>query len=177
MTELKDDPIYRLLEEHYPNLLLDYAVFSADLPYQGEVSHKEAAMAAILAFSHRHRVGNRYDPGPFTLEPDKMQAERYPAELLFDIPDGSSPVEPGTIRYWYAYAEQPYPTGYTAADFRRINSVLFPEPFRDDLEVFQWNDDFSSYFDDGKYWWGTYFWTIYDKHLQRFVIIGASLID
>ena len=29
----------------------------------------------------------------------------------------------------------------------------------------------------GKYWWGTYFWTIYDKHLQRFVIIGASLID
>ena len=114
MTELKDDPIYRLLEEHYPNLLLDYAVFSADLPYQGEVSHKEAAMAAILAFSHRHRVGNRYDPGPFTLEPDKMQAERYPAELLFDIPDGSSPVKPGTIRYWYAYAEQPYPTGYTA---------------------------------------------------------------
>ena len=103
MTELKDDPVYRLPEKHYPNLLLDYAVFSADLPYQGEVSHKEAAMAAILAFPHRHRVGNRYDPGTFTPEPDKMQ--------------------------------------------------------------------------DGKDWWGTYFRTIYDKHLQRFVIIGASLID
>ncbi len=24
MTELKDNPIYRLLEEHYPNLLVDY---------------------------------------------------------------------------------------------------------------------------------------------------------
>ena len=106
-----------------------------------------------------------------------MQAERYPAERLFALPDGSSTIEPKLMRYWYAYAEPPYPTGYTAADFGRINSVLFPEPFRDDLEVFQWNDDFSSYFDDGKYWWGTYFWTIYDKHLQRFVIIGASLID
>lgn len=30
---------------------------------------------------------------------------------------------------------------------------------------------------DGKDWWETYFRTIYDKHLQRFVIIGASLID
>ena len=134
-------------------------------------------MEAIRIFPHRHRVGNRYDPGPFTLEPDKMQAEPYPAELLFAVPDGSSPIAPELMRYRGAFAEPPYPTGYTAEDSRKINAVLFPPPSREDLAVCVWNDDFSSCFDDGKEWWGTDFWSIYDKHLQRFVIIAASLID
>lgn len=55
--------------------------------------------------------------------------------------------------------------------------LLFPIPFRMDLEVYRWNDEFSNYFDDGKEWWGTGFWSIYHKNINRFVIIDASLTN
>lgn len=70
-----------------------------------------------------------------------------------------------------------YPIPYSKEDFYKINSLLFPVQFRNDLEIFCWNDEFSNYFDDGKDWWGTALWSVYDKQAKRFVIIGASLND
>ena len=70
----------------------------------------------------------------------------------------------------------PYTTPYTVEDFRKINHILFPVSQKD-LDIYSWNDDFSDYFDDGKDWWGTALWSVYDKAMQRFVIIGASLTD
>lgn len=32
-------------------------------------------------------------------------------------------------------------------------------------------DNFSNYFDDGKEWWGIALWSIYDKWMNRFVVI------
>ena len=45
--------------------------------------------------------------------------------------------------------DRPYGIPYSKEDFRKINDLLFPIPFRKDLEIFSWNDDFSNYFDDG----------------------------
>ena len=81
------------------------------------------------------------------------------------------------MNYWLAFSEPPYGIPYSKEDFRKINDSLFPIPFRKDLEIFSWNDEFSNYFDDGKEWWGTALWSIYDKWMNRFVIIGASLTD
>ena len=81
------------------------------------------------------------------------------------------------MNYWLAFSGPPYGIPYSEEDFRKINDLLFPIPFRKDLEIFSWNDDFSNYFDDGKEWWGTALWSIYDKWMNRFVIIGASLTD
>ena len=39
------------------------------------------------------------------------------------------------------------------------------------------DEPIPNYFDDGKEWWGTALWSIYDKWMNRFVIIGASLTD
>lgn len=59
---------------------------------------------------------------------------------------------PQPIPYWYAFLEPPYGVPYLTSDFIKFNDVLFP--FKDETEVYRWNDDFSNYFDDGKEWWG-----------------------
>ena len=81
------------------------------------------------------------------------------------------------MTYWGAFSDQPYPTTYSKEDFYKINDLLFPIQFRNELEIYIWNDEFSNYFDDGKDWWGTALWSVYDKQMNRFVIIGASLSD
>ena len=45
------------------------------------------------------------------------------------------------------------------------------------LEILSWNDDWSNYFDDGKEWWGTACWSVYDRRADTFTVIGASLSD
>lgn len=79
--------------------------------------------------------------------------------------------------YFRAFSDPPYGTPYTEHDFRRLNLMLFPEFSRKGLDIYSWNDDFSDYFDDGKEWWGTALWSVFDELQSRFVIIGASLTD
>ncbi len=81
------------------------------------------------------------------------------------------------MTYWRAFSQPPYNIPYSKQDFRKINSLLFPIQFRNDLEIYCWNDKFSNYFDDGKDWWGTTLWSVYGKWTKRFVIVGASLSD
>lgn len=56
-----------------------------------------------------------------------------------------------------------------------FNHVLFPD--KEQSEVYRWNNEFSDYFDEGKEWWGTGLWTIFDKITGIMVVIGASLTD
>jgi hypothetical protein len=43
--------------------------------------------------------------------------------------------------------------------------------------IFAWSDEASSYFDDGKEWWGTYFWTVHRNGSDRIVGVAASTTD
>ncbi len=45
------------------------------------------------------------------------------------------------------------------------------------IEVFKWSTDCSNYFDDGKEWWGTHFWTVYNPIKNYYVGITASNTD
>ena len=80
------------------------------------------------------------------------------------------------IPYWYAFLEPPQWFDVTPDDFRRVNEALFPEG-TDALEVFEWTTDWSNHFDAGHEWWGTACWSVYDKHLDRFVVMFASATD
>lgn len=185
MIELKDDIAYKRLEEKYDELLLDYILLAADGEYKGEESHKEAVIEAIVCMRGRTRVGNRYDFDPFTVEESQMRCKKInTGEFFFEGNNGwvVPPEEVGLwpsadhMNYWYAFSEPPYTIPYTVEDFRKINQMLFPVS-QDDLEIYSWNDDFSDYFDDGKEWWGTAMWSVYDRNMGRFVVIGASLTD
>jgi hypothetical protein len=43
--------------------------------------------------------------------------------------------------------------------------------------IFKWGTDCSNYFDDGKEWWGTHFWTIYNPEKDWFIGVLASTTD
>ena len=188
LKELTDDKFYQKLNTKYSKCLLDYVLLEFVEEYQGEVSHKQAILEAFQILNSRVRVGNSLKHPVFWIEENKMKSIPCSVEdflcLPKDEPQGcaenevcKTPESPHVLPYWFAFLEPPYPNGYTKEDFLKLNHLLFPEAFQKDLEIFQWDDAFSNYFDDGKEWWGTGFWSIYDKWMNRFVIIGASLSD
>lgn len=173
MKELIDDITYKMLKNKYDELLLDYVILEANEEYKGELSHKQAVIEALAVLNSRIRVGNSLNHPRFFVDEDKMICTKCNIEDFFSENDKLSEY----MSYWSAFSKPPYDIPYDKDDFRKINYSLFPITFRNDLEIYTWNDDFSNYFDDGKEWWGTALWSVYDKYMNRFVIIGASLTD
>lgn len=176
-TELKDDIAYKKLNEKYIECELDYVLLSFEGEYKDAITHKKAVLKAFDIFANRYRVGNRINPPRFTIDEDKMECKKITLDELLSENKYIRDDIINTKNYFRAFSDPPYGTPYTAEDFRKLNHMLFPEYFRNDMEVYIWNDDFSDYFDDGKEWWGTALWSVFDKAQQRFVIIGASLTD
>jgi hypothetical protein len=45
------------------------------------------------------------------------------------------------------------------------------------LQITSWSDNWTNYFDDGKEWWGTFCWTIYDSRTNKITFLAASSTD
>ncbi len=45
------------------------------------------------------------------------------------------------------------------------------------LEIYRWSDNWSNYFDQGKEWWGSFCWTIYNNQNNTVTFITASTTD
>lgn len=175
MHELTDDIFYEYIKK-YDKLLLDYVLLSAE---NGEISHKKAVINAISVINSRERIGNcYYKKSPeFYVDENKMICRKCSNENFFEITPEKSGYYDDEISYCDAFLYRiPYRI-YSGKEFEKINYVLFPECYRKDLEIYQWNNDFSDYFNDGKECFGAAMWSIYDKNMCRFVIIGASVID
>ena len=201
MRELTDAQFYELIQK-YDRCVIDYCLIGDDTPYQGYRSHKDAVLFAMLKVIERYideqlRSEISYcgevsdEPFPWSLDIGKAQAHLIdPAELLHvpqilrtdragqryydcDLPDA---LKGEQIPYWYAFWETPHTTGYGPDDFLEVNSVMFPEG-TEELEVYEWTTDWSSYFDDGREWWGTACWSVYDKRMNRYTVILASATD
>ena len=185
MRELLNDPFYELIEK-YDRCVIDYCLIEDDAPYQGYRSHKDVIQFAMF------KMIERYDePIPLNMDIGKALAHQIdPVELLhvpeilrtdrvdkrfYDcgLPD---PLKGEQIPYWYAFWETPHTSGYGPDDFRKVNSVLFPEG-TDELEIFERTTDWSDYFDDGHEWWGTACWSVYDKCMNRYAVIMAGATD
>ena len=154
----KNDAFYQLLEE-YPDIVVDYRIVN-DVQYSGYASHHEALKSAYDTFGEEWE-GN----------PDKAAGKATPAEEIF-----SSNYREGKLNYRKAFLYPPHKTSYNGKDFARVNTALFPNGTAE-LEVYEWDTDWSDYFDDGREWWGTLCLTVYDKTLNRFVVITASATD
>jgi hypothetical protein len=59
--------------------------------------------------------------------------------------------------------------------FLRFCEDMFADP--EQIVVYQWSTDCSNYFDDGKEWWGSHFWTVYNQKKDWYVGIVASATD
>ena len=80
------------------------------------------------------------------------------------------------LNYRKAFLCPPHENSYTDSDFERVNAALFPGG-TECLEVYRWTTDWAEYFDEGRESWGALCLTVYDKTLDRFVVIMASATD
>ena len=201
MRELINDPFYQLIET-YDRCIIDYCLIEDDTPYQGYRSHKDAVLFAMLKVIERYIdeqlksevscCGKVHDePFPWNLDIGKAKAHPIDTAELLHVPvilrtdrigqrfyDCGHPdhLNGDQIPYWYAFWETPHTSGYGPDEFRRVNSVLFPEG-TEELEVYEWTTDWSNYFEAGHEWWGTACWSVYDRRLNRYVVIMAETTD
>ncbi|MBQ7647166.1 MAG: hypothetical protein IJS94_07855 [Clostridia bacterium] len=163
---IKDDPFYDVIDE-YPDSVIDYCLVAN--------GHREAPgfnshWSALVSAAFKTFVEDNGET-VFHYTVGKARAKQIDIETLF-APSG----ENGKLSYRKAFLEPPFTNSYSAADFDKINDVLFPRGKRD-LEVYEWTTDWSEYFDDGHEWWGALCLTVYDKALDRFAVIMASATD
>ena len=155
----KGNQFYSLIAE-YPDLVVDYCIIDCKQNYSGYESHRKALKSAYDKLCKEWN-GN----------PDKAMGKRIAAEQLF-----SSKYQHKKLNYRRAFLYPPHQNSYTGKDFVRVNNALFPNG-TDGLEAYEWNTDWSDYFDDGHEWWSTLCLTVYDKTLDRFAVIMASATD
>ncbi len=167
----KDDEFYRLLTE-YPDIVCDYCLINGEnknaketgvFPYRGADSHRLALACAAREI---------FDDGKeWSYDIKGAKCKRLSGKALF------APVNSDEwLNYRKAFLCPPHENFYTDSDFERVNAVLFPGG-TDELEVYRWTTDWSEYFDEGHEWWGALCLTVYDKTLDRFVVIMASATD
>ncbi|MBX8923557.1 hypothetical protein HCH33_12180, partial [Enterococcus faecium] len=54
------------------------------------------------------------------------------------------------------------------------NDRLFPD--KDHLHIYLWNNEFTNYYNNGRYWDGAYVWSVYDEKRKRFTVFDAILV-
>lgn len=184
MIEVENHRAYELLKSKYDNIALDYVIMSIDTEYEGVLTHKKAIVEAFSIINKRYATycGDDYI---INIDEEKMQASPSNMEELLQVSNDDYYKDrhnknrafsrPEPMPYWFAFLEPPHGNSYLSKDFIEFNSLLFPNI--NDCDVYRWNDDFSNYFDEGKEWWGTGLWSIYDHITGLIVIIGASLTD
>lgn len=162
---IEKDPFFDLMAR-YPDCVVDYCLVKNGSAEHGYDAHWKALVWACckLFIDVDGSVIWHYDVG-------KAGAKPIRPEELFAPADGE-----GGLNYRKAFLHPPYGPVYSDADFDTVNAVLFPRG-TDGLEVYQWTTAWSEYFDDGHEWWGTLCLTVYDRNLDRFVIILASATD
>lgn len=163
---IEDDPFYSLIAK-YPDCVVDYCLVANENAAGGYNSHRFALVLACrrLFIDDDDEAIWHYDVG-------KADARVISVEELFAPASGDGE----KLNYRRAFLAPPYPSGYTERDFDMINSALFPNG-TEGLEVFEWTTDWSEYFDEGHEWWGALCLTVYDKKLDRIIVILASATD
>ena len=164
--ELTEDPFY-IEYKKYNRCVLDYFIVESNL------GHKDVLLYAM------NKIKEKDDY--ITIDKDKMKYKEIGSNEFFQLPmyyeKERHNLDDGYKRpYWYLFLDPPHTTKYTIEDFIKINNLLFPKG-KDFLEIYDWNVDWTNYFDDGLEWWGAAAISIYDKLLDRYIIILASSTD
>ncbi|MCR5353813.1 MAG: hypothetical protein K6D98_05860 [Clostridiales bacterium] len=165
------DEFYRLIAE-FPDIVCDYCLVNVEnkyakkagvFPYRGVDSHRLALECAARELFE--------DGSEWSYDMKSAKYRKLKSKALF------APVNSDSwLNYRKAFLCPPYGNPYTDSDFERVNAVLFPGGAKG-LDVYRWTTDWSEYFDEGHEWWGALCLTVYDKTLDRFVVIMASATD
>ena len=183
---------------------VDYHLLCDDKPYEGMRSHREALRFVfewLVEQSIEERESARSMFGdeladrlsPLVYDINKAQPSPLDPQEFFYCPNivrtdyyGNAWYDAGwepndenfgtTVPYWYAVMEPVHGRRNKPEDFRKVNEVLFPNG-TDALDIYEWTTDWSDFFDDGHEWYGACCWTVYDRTLNRYVVMLVSATD
>jgi hypothetical protein len=97
-------------------------------------------------------------------------------DAFFDPPHGLGAKRRGMMPLREFYGSSSKPAYRDDRDlFRDMNVALFNN-FAD-LTVYSWSTDWSTYFDQGKEWWGAHLWTVANPARNLLIGLGASSTD
>ena len=192
------DPEHHLVGE------VDYYLLSDDQPYAGRDSHKEALRVVFerLGESSAEKkeearkmwgdeIADQLHPWVYDL--NKAQPSPLDPQELFYCPNiidtdyydnarYDAEWEPNdenfgtTVPYWYAILEPVQGRRNKPEDFKKVNELLFPDG-TEALDIYEWTTDWSDYFDAGHEWYGACCWSIFDKSMNRYVVMLVSATD
>ena len=183
---------------------VDYHLLIDDKPYEGMKSHREALRFVfdwLVKQSIENKVSSRKMFGddyadqlrPLVYDIDKAQPSLLDRQVFFYCPNivrtdyygnvwydaGWEPNDENfgtTVPYWYALMEPVHGRRNKPEDFKKVNEVLFPNG-TDTLDIYEWTTDWSDFFDAGHEWYGACCWSVYDKTLNRYVVMLVSATD
>ena len=166
-----DDVLCRLLAE-YPDLACVYRLVTPGgrdaetngvFPYRGADSHRLALACAAR--------GSRSDGKERSCDGKAVKGRKLSGNALF------APVHSdGWRNYRRAFLYPPHGRSYTDSDFERVNAVLFPGGAAG-LEVYRWTARRPEDSGEGCERQDPLCLTVYDRSLDRFVVITASAAD
>lgn len=195
MVECTDHAAYRLIDKYKREgvaaeyVILQYDNSDTDL-------HRTAAIAGMKVIEGRweqyvarirreHPDYKRSQFRTFSWELSELRGTPYPAQMLYTEPDEYYESRPKVTNrafgwsedqiYAYVFLEPPYGNKLLTSDWRKLNNLLFSAP--EYLDVVKWSTNWCNYFDDGHEWWGSYYWTIYDRRQDLYIVIAASATD
>ena len=195
---------YDLDDEYYFVGEVDYHLLKSDKPYEGLQSHREALIAVFDRLAEnsiedlkgiRERCGDDLadklspltydidkakptplDPNDFFYCPNIVKSDYY-GNVHYDAEwepnDGNCGT---TVPYWYAVMEPVHGRRNKPEDFKKVNEVLFPNG-TGALDIYEWTTDWSDLFDAGHEWYGACCWSVYDKRMDRYVVMLVSATD
>ena len=183
---------------------VDYHLLKDEKPYDGLRSHREAL---TVVFDHlvensiedQKSVRERYGDdtadqlSPLLYDIDKAQPIPLEPNVFFYCPNAIKIDYYGnvhydaewipnddnfgtTVPYWYAFMEPVHGRRNKPEDFKKVNEALFPKG-TDMLDIYGWTTDWSDLFDAGHEWYGACCWSIYDKSMNRYVVMLVSATD
>lgn len=192
------DSEYHFVGAVYYHLLCD------DKPYEGMKSHREA-LRFVFDSLVKHSIEDKENPRiilgdniadqmlPLVYDIDKAQSSPVEPQVFFYCPNivktdyygiafYDAEWKPNdenfgtTVPYWYAFLEPVYGRRNKPEDFKKVNKILFPNGTAT-IDIYEWTTDWSDFFDDGHEWYGACCWSVYDKILNRYVVMLVSATD
>ncbi|HGF7748885.1 hypothetical protein [Enterococcus faecium] len=101
---------------------------------------------------------------PIYVNKEMMKAKRITSEAFW--------AEDGIYRT--SFLDAPQGAAGTEEEFNQLNDRLFPD--KDHLHIYLWNNEFTNYYNNGRYWNGAYVWSVYDEKRKRFTVFDAILV-
>ena len=198
IKQYDSDSEYHLVGE------VDYHLLTDEKPYEGLKSHREALCFVFdrlveQSMENQDRARIMFDDnladGLWSLvyDIDKAKPSSVDRQVFFYCPNIVKTGFYGnvwydaewvpnddncgtTVPYWYALMEPVCGRRNKPEDFKKVNEVLFPNG-TDELDIYEWTTDWSDFFDAGHEWYGACCWSVYDKTLDRYVVLLVSATD